>query len=87
MARRDELPHNREVDDMGEAESTEPNEAVDKTESPGNAQGVPVPNEHAAPGTSEQFKAVDGGNTVPGTAAEQDRDELPAAGDHLDYSK
>lgn len=27
---------------------------------PGDAAGVPVPNEHAAPGTSEQFTAVDG---------------------------
>jgi hypothetical protein len=54
---------------------------------PGDAQNVPVPNEHAAEGTSEEFAAVQGVHTFPETAAEQDRDDLPAAGDHRDLDK
>jgi hypothetical protein len=32
----------------------------DKTADPGDAQNVPVPDEHAAEGSSEQFAAVEG---------------------------
>jgi hypothetical protein len=54
---------------------------------PGDAQGVPVPHEDALPGSSEEYPAVQGVYTFPQTAAEQETDELPAAGDHRDLSK
>jgi hypothetical protein len=54
---------------------------------PGDAHGVPVPNEDAVSGTSEEFKAVEGIRTPPDTANEQDDDSLPAAGDHHDLAQ
>lgn len=40
---------------------------------PGDAAGVPVPNEHAARGTSQEFSAVEGVLSYP--------EESPAPGD------
>lgn len=54
---------------------------------PGDAQGVPVPHEQALQGSSEEYPAVEGVYTFPQTAAEQEPDDLPAAGDHRDLSK
>jgi hypothetical protein len=51
----------------------------------GDAQGVPVPHEQAAEGTSETFSAIEGVSAeLPSTA--NDEDDLPAAGDFKDLS-
>jgi hypothetical protein len=71
-----------EPNDAEEQQSAEPSTAT-----PGDAQGVPVPHEHALPGSSEEYPAVQGVYTFPQTAAEQETDDLPAAGDHRDLSK
>ena len=62
-------------------------ESDQREPAPGDAQGVPVPNEDAVPGSSETFTAAEGTLTFPDTADEQGDDELPAAGDHHDLSK
>jgi hypothetical protein len=54
---------------------------------PGNAQGVPVPHQDAAEGTSEEYLAVEGVRTVPQSEENQHNDEPPAAGDYKDLSK
>jgi hypothetical protein len=50
----------------------------DRTTTPGNAQGVPVPHEHALEGSSEEFRKVEDVNPASATA----EDDPPVAGDH-----
>lgn len=50
--RREHMAHN---ETEGQALAPEPG-----TETPGDAAGVVVPNEHAMPGTSEEFSKADG---------------------------
>lgn len=55
-----------------------PSHDADKGETkPGDAAGVVVPNEHAAPATSEEFTAVDGVMTYP---RESDPDDQQTTG-------
>jgi hypothetical protein len=63
-----EQPHSTTTSDESELRKEQ--------ETPGDAAGVPVPSEHAAPGTSQEFSAVDGVLTYP--------DESPAPGDTFD---
>ncbi|HTW21468.1 MAG TPA: hypothetical protein VME70_14815 [Mycobacteriales bacterium] len=48
---------------------------------PGNAQGVIVPHEHALEGSSEDFAKVDGVYVFPESVEEQD-DPHPRSGDY-----
>jgi hypothetical protein len=67
--------------------ATQDQQPSEKSTTAGNAQGVPVPHEQAAEGTSEEFAAVDGVYVVPTSDPDQSGDEQPAAGDFKDLAK
>lgn len=57
--------------------TTDESKPRQKSTSPGDAAGVPVPSETASPGTSEEASAVDGVLTYP---TESDREAQREAG-------